>query len=186
MVGSQLYSTLLIDKHDLIDKVFKEYNAPSYVDEQMVEKLRREAESLYNFLALQAASKYDRILSRITRPDLESIISKIVSIDVERMVNGQLLGLSSDLRIDMFADKRIVVEIKTGDIREFHKYAVVGYALAVEYDLEIPIDYGIASYIHVNGNGYVKIKNKTYSIGDELRREFIEVRDEAFNTIRRE
>ncbi len=184
--GSELYSTLLIDKHNLIDSIFKEYNVLRYLGTgQEAEKLRREAESLYSFLALQAAAKLDRVLSKTTKPDLESIISKIVSVDVERIVNGQFLGLSSDLRIDMFADRRIVIEIKTGDTRDFHKYAVVGYALAVESDLEIPVDYGIVSYIHVHENSHVKIRNKVYFIGDELRREFVEVRDEVFNTIRR-
>lgn len=182
--GHRLYSSLLIDRRDIIDKVLEEYRVPSYLKEYEIEKLKREAEALYSFLALQAAAKLDRVLSRISRPDLESVISKVIPVDVERIVNGQLLGLSSELKIDMFADKRIVIEIKTGDIRDFHKYAVTGYALAVESDLDIPIDYGIVSYISLKEEN-VKIRNKIYFIGDELRREFLEIRDEAFNVIRR-
>lgn len=104
--------------------------------------------------------------------------------DVERLVNGHLLGLSQELKVDLFTDKRIVVEIKTGDVRPFHKYTLVGYALAMESDLEIPIDYGIVSYLSSDGE-MIKVKNVTYFIGDELRREFIEIRDEAFNVIHR-
>ena len=183
MSGSKLYSMLLADMHDLVSKVFDEHGVSRHVNEQDLRKLKWEAESLYSFLALQAAAKLDRTLSKMQKLDLESAISRIIPVDVERTVNGQLLGLSGDLRVDMLADKRIVVEIKTGDLRDFHKYSVVGYALAVEADLEIPIDYGIVSYIHVDENGYVKIRNKIYFIGDELRREFIEIRDEAFNVI---
>lgn len=182
--GSRLYSSLLIDRGDNIYKILDEYRVSSYLKEYEIEKLKKEAEALYSFLALQAAAKLDMVLSRTFRPDLESIISKVIPVDIERIVNGQLLGLSSELKIDMFADKRIVIEIKTGDIRDFHKYAVTGYALAVESDLDIPIDYGIVSYISVSEEN-VKIKNKVYFIGDELRREFLEIRDEAFNVIRR-
>lgn len=186
MNGSELYSTLIVEKDDLLADIFSEYAVSRYVKEsRSLERLKKEAGTLYNFLALQAAAKLDRVLSRMSRPDLESVISRIISMDVERAVNGQLLGLSSELKIDMFADKRIVIEIKTGDVRDFHKYAVTGYALAVEADLEIPIDYGIISYIHVNEDGYVTVKNKIHFIGDELRREFIEVRDEIFNVIHR-
>lgn len=186
MNGSELYSSLILERGDLLAEIFREYNVSRYVKESyFVEQLRKEAEALYSFLALQAAAKLDRVLSKTSRPDLESIISRMISVDVERTVDGRLLGLSSELKIDMFADKRIVIEIKTGDVRDFHKYAVTGYALAVEADLEIPIDYGIISYIHVNEDGYVSVKNKIYFIGDELRREFIEVRDEVFNIIRK-
>lgn len=183
MSGSRLYSLILAEKNELIDKIFKEYGVEKYVDELNLEKLRVQAESLYCFLTLQASAKLDRVLSKVVKHDLESVISKLISFDVERIVNGQLLGLSSDLRIDMFADKRIIIEIKTGEIRDFHKYSVAGYALAVESDLEIPIDYGIVSYLHVDERGCVRIRNKIYFVGDELRREFIEKRDEAFRVI---
>lgn len=184
MSGSKLYSSILTEIGDVIEDALKEYGVSKHLDQHHLDRLKKEAEALYSFLALQAASRLDRILSRTSSVDLESVISKMASVDVERIVNGQLLGLSSELKIDMFADKRIVVEIKTGDMRDFHKYAVTGYALAVESDLEIPIDYGIVSYIYVR-DGYVKIKNKVYFIGDELRREFLEVRDEAFSIINR-
>jgi len=184
MSGSKLYSSLLIDRRDVVDGLLGEYEVSKHLDQHYLDRLRREAETLYSFLALQAASRLDRVLSRVSSIDLESVISRIASVDVERIINGQLLGLSSELKVDMFADRRIVIEIKTGDVRDFHKYAVAGYALAVESDLEIPIDYGIVSYIHVRDD-YVKIKNKTYFIGDELRREFLEVRDEVFSVINR-
>ncbi|MCS7125531.1 MAG: type I-A CRISPR-associated protein Cas4/Csa1 [Aigarchaeota archaeon] len=182
--GPKLYSSLLIDRSDEISRILEEYKVSSYLRENEVQKLKREAEVLYGFLALQAAARLDRVLSHLARPELESIISKVIPVDVERIVNGQLLGLSSELRIDMFADKRIVIEIKTGEIRDFHKYTITGYALAVESDLDIPIDYGIVSYILISREN-VKIRNKIYFIGDELRREFLEIRDEAFNIIQR-
>ena len=147
-----------------------------------MEELRREAEALYSFLILQASARLDRILSEVRRPELESVLAKAVPMDVERLVNGRLLGLSQELRVDLFTERRIVVEIKTGDVRPFHKYVLAGYALAIESDLEIPIDYGIVSYLWSDGR-FVKVRNVTYFIGDELRREFLELRDEAFSVI---
>jgi len=170
-------------KKELIESLLTGYRVQDYLNEGDTLELRRELESLYDYIILQAAARLDRILSEVTRiPDVESIIAKAVSMDVERLVNGRLLGLSHELRVDIFTDKRVVVDIKTGEIRDFHKYTLAGYALAIESDLEIPIDYGIITYLSVD-EGIVKIKNMVYFIGDELRREFLEIRDEAFNII---
>lgn len=180
--GAELFHELLGRRDEILESIFKKYAASRYLNEQEMEGLRREAEALYSFLTLQASARLDRILSEIRRPELESVLAKAVPMDVERLVNGRLLGLSQELRVDLFTERRIVVEIKTGDVRPFHKYVLAGYALAIESDLEIPIDYGIVSYLWSDGR-FVKVRNITYFIGDELRREFLELRDEAFNVI---
>jgi len=180
--GAELFQELSGRRDEILDSIFKKYAASRYLNEREMEELRREAEALYSFLILQASARLDRILSEVKRPELESVLAKAVPMDVERLVNGRLLGLSQELRVDLFTERRIVVEIKTGDVRPFHKYVLAGYALAIESDLEIPIDYGIVSYLWSDGR-FVKVRNVTYFIGDELRREFLELRDEAFNVI---
>ena len=181
--GMKLLILLQEKKRELIESLLTGYRVRDYLNESDMSDLRRELESLYDYVILQAAARLDRILSEVTKiPDVESVIAKAVSMDVERLVNGRLLGLSHELRVDIFTDKRVVIDIKTGEVRDFHKYTLAGYALAIESDLEIPIDYGIITYLSVD-EGIVKIKNMIHFIGDELRREFIEMRDEAFNII---
>jgi CRISPR-associated protein Csa1 len=181
--GTKFFILLQERKKELIESLLTGYRVQDYLSENDTLDLRRESEVLFDYIILQAAARLDRILSEVTKiPDAESIIAKAVSMDVERLVNGRLLGLSHELRVDMFTDRRVVIDIKTGEVRDFHRYTLAGYALAIESDLEIPIDYGIITYLLVD-EGIVKVKNMVYFIGDELRREFIEMRDEAFNVI---
>ena len=182
--GPRLYSELLVRRKKIIDEILEKYEVERRLGEAEAEKLRKEMETIYMFLALQAAAQLDKILAKVKWAEVEDLVSIIVPMDVERVVDGSLLGLSKELRIDIFTDKRLVVDIKTGDTRDFHKYALAGYALALESSLEIPIDYGMITYLSVD-KGVVKISNNTYFIGDELRREFLEIRDEAFNIIHR-
>lgn len=183
--GTRLQLLLSERKKEILNSIFSEYGVERHLGEHDALKLRRDAGALYDYLALQAAARLDRVLSETSRiPELESIIAKVVPMDAERLVDGRLLGLSRELRVDLFTERRIVVDIKTGDARPFHKYALAGYALAIEADLEIPIDYGVVSYLSVE-EGIVKVRNSIHFIGDELRREFIELRDEAFNVIHR-
>ncbi|MEM2741476.1 MAG: type I-A CRISPR-associated protein Cas4/Csa1 [Nitrososphaeria archaeon] len=100
----------------------------------------------------------------------------------EKIVDGRYLGFSRELKVDLFMDNRLVIDIKTGDVRDFHKYTLAGYALAIEADSEIPVDYGVISYLSVK-DGFVKIRNDLYFIDDALRREFIDIRDRVFDVI---
>lgn len=181
--GSKLLTLLQEKKRETLNSLFAEYGIGRYLNEIDESRLRKDAEALYDHLVLQASAKLDRILSEVTSiPDVESIVARAIPMDVERLVDGRLLGLSRELKVDMFTDRRIVADIKTGDVRDFHKYTLAGYALAIESDLEIPIDYGVITYLSVE-DGVVKVRCAAHFIGDELRREFIELRDEAFNVI---
>jgi len=149
--GTKFFILLQERKKELIESLLTGYRVQDYLSENDTLDLRRESEVLFDYIILQAAARLDRILSEVTKiPDAESIIAKAVSMDVERLVNGRLLGLSHELRVDMFTDRRVVIDIKTGEVRDFHRYTLAGYALAIESDLEIPIDYGIITYSTIN------------------------------------
>jgi len=96
-------------------------------------------------------------------------------------VNGQMLGLSRELRVDVYLGK-LIAELKTGEKRSFHRYALAGYALAIEADREQPVDYGLIIYLSIEDD-LVKIGREIYFIGDELREEFLQMRDEAFEIV---
>jgi len=180
--GVELIKILLEEESNLIDSIIEEYNVKRYLDSSKVEVLRRNMRLLFEYFIVQTAARLDSVICEVKYAKLESIIGKVVPQVAEKLVDGRLIGLSRELRIDIMLDNRVIIDIKTGDVRDFHKYALAGYALAVESDLEIPVDYGLITYLSILNN-HVKIYNKMYFIGDELRREFIEIRDEAFNIL---
>jgi CRISPR-associated protein Csa1 len=97
------------------------------------------------------------------------------------MVNGSLLGLSRNLRVDALFPGSIVAEFKYGLDREDYEVALAGYAMALESFLEIPVDYGVI--VVVNGSDTPRISARPVYISNTLRQRFIEARDEAVDII---
>lgn len=98
---------------------------------------------------------------------------------VEYTVDGWLLGLSRRLRVDALAPG-LVVEVKYGSWREDHGVALAGYALALEASHEYPVDYGVVIIVE-NGGG--EIRFEPVYIGNSLRTEFIQRRDEIIDML---
>ena len=147
-----------------------------------LEKMEKEARSLYNFLVIQAAAQIDRIISKFPHIDLDSLVSLAIPPIVERKVDGSLIGLSRELSVDIYAPAYAVADLKTGSLREFHPYAPTGYALAIESEEEVAVNYGIIIYVRLD-DGKVRLRLKHFLIGDELRRQFLDIRDEAFEIV---
>lgn len=65
----------------------------------------------------------------------------------EVVVDGSPLGLSSRIRADAVLGGNVVVEIKAGRPSRQHVIAVTAYAMALEANLEVPVDYAVLVYI---------------------------------------
>lgn len=100
----------------------------------------------------------------------------------EYRVDGWCLGLSRNLRVDALAEGGVVVEVKYGRPQHFHRLALAGYALALEAYLDVPFDYGILIYVS-NGSGRAQLSWEPVYISTQLRREFVEERDELVDTL---
>lgn len=144
--------------------------------------LKTETVSLYRFLVIQAAAKIDIALSKYPHATSDSIISVAVPPVVERKVDGSLVGLSRELSVDIYTPYNAVADLKTGEVRDFHPLTIAGYALALEAEENIPVDYGMIIYLKVTGRAPV-FRLKCFVVGDELRREFLELRDEAYELL---
>ena len=101
----------------------------------------------------------------------------------EIRVDGSLIGLSDRLSVDAIVNPLVVAEIKTGAEREFHRLSLAGYALAIESNLEIPVDYGVLIYVSNSPGSGVEIRYDVHYISPDLRREFIDARDEVIDMI---
>ncbi|MEM2075912.1 MAG: type I-A CRISPR-associated protein Cas4/Csa1 [Zestosphaera sp.] len=99
----------------------------------------------------------------------------------EVRVDGTPIGLSSGLRVDALPIANIIVDIKVGRRYENHDLMLVAYALALEANLEIPVDYGILIYI--SWLDRLNVDAKGLYIGPDARREFIDARDEVIDML---
>ena len=180
--GYRVFMDLVSLSKKVIGNVFRGLDVKRYLSDDEYKRLLSDAKALYRYLILQAASNVDRVASEVKYLTVDTLVNKAIPSVVERSIDGSLLGLSSELRVDMLLENDVILDIKTGDIRPFHKYTLAGYALAIECDLEKPIDYGVITYLSIE-NEVVKVNNQVYFISDELRREFLKFRDEAMEVI---
>jgi CRISPR-associated protein Csa1 len=141
------------------------------------EDSKGQCEKLYRYLTLMWSAEVSKARISFGSQDAAGLIPWIS----ELRVDGTLVGLSDRLSIDALAEPSIVIEIKTGQRRSFHRLALAGYALAIESSLEIPVDYGALIYININGE--IDINIETHYISPDLRKEFIDARDEAIDLI---
>lgn len=131
---------------------------------------------LYRYIVIQTAAKVDEVVSKYPNAEAEEIAGLALPQFVERRVDGSLVGLSKFLSVDVFTPQ-IVIDFKSGSERESHPLSLAGYALALEADDEVDVNFGFLTYITVGER--VNLNQKGFVISDELRREFIEVRDEC-------
>jgi len=138
--------------------------------------------NLYEFLVIQGAAALDRTLSKYPHAEPDSVVNAAIPPVSERKVDGSLVGLSGELSVDIYTPYNAIADVKTGEVRSFHPLTLAGYALALESDEGIPIDFGFIIYVKVEGR-VPSFKVKPLIVGDEVRREFLEVRDEAYQVV---
>jgi CRISPR-associated protein Csa1 len=159
-------------------------NAVGKIEERDMEAVKRKARLFYRYLLVQAASRVDLVLSKFPHIDVDSLVNQAVPPIVERKVDGSLIGLSKELSADVYTPAYAVADLKTGEVRDFHPYAPTGYALAVEADEETAVDFGMIIYVKLFTHRPVPtVQTKCFVISDELRREFLEIRDEALDIV---
>ncbi len=99
----------------------------------------------------------------------------------EYVINGIPLGLSKRLRADAVSEG-MVLELKTGKIQKWHRIQLAGYAMALESQIEQPVDYGALLSINVDK---LKLEVSGVFIDEGLRSEFLEARNEMGEEILR-
>jgi CRISPR-associated protein Csa1 len=144
--------------------------------------LLRECINLYRFLIVQAGAKLDMALAKYPHSDADGLLSVAVPPVTERKVDGTLVGLAGELSVDIYTPFNAIADLKTGEIRSFHPYTAAGYALAIEAEENFPVDYGFVVYLRMEGE-VPTFRLRYFVVGDELRREFLEIRDEAYEIV---
>ena len=140
------------------------------------------AEALRRFMVRQILCEIERARMRHPWPNAETVLAEALPSVAERRIDGSRLGLSRSLSVDLL-EGNLILEVKTGDIRPFHKYAIAGYALALEAAAGVPHDAGIIIYVGFLENGDPVLRHRSVLVDDALRREFLAIRDEAIEIV---
>ncbi|RLJ01222.1 MAG: type I-A CRISPR-associated protein Cas4/Csa1 [Candidatus Aenigmatarchaeota archaeon] len=191
-----IYENSVVDGHTIYTGVIKELEdrirnlverelllCSDEIDDLFVRKVVERALNLWRFLALKYSSAIDELRSSHKGIGLDSLVSRAIPQVAEYRVDGTRLGLSSNLSVDVFAPTYMVIEYKTGAKKEFHRLATTGYALALESELEVEVNMGVILYIWFDERNLPLISYDYHFIGDELRRRFLDTRDEIMEII---
>jgi len=165
---------------ELMEKLQK-VDIPAKVCERLNVEAKVECEKLFKYIILQCAAEIDRILSKFPYIDVDSLINKALPPVVERRIDGSFIGLSNNLSIDLFTPYNVIADLKSGEERERNLLILTGYALALESDEMTDVNFGFLIYLRIKNTIQFKIRHSL--ISDELRRNFLELRDEIFEVI---
>jgi len=167
--GHSIIQALLPNSDNRIAQLLKDVGVDN-------EGLRNDASLIYRFFVIQLAAEVDKALSMHPHIELDSLVFISLPSICERVVDGSFIGLGKQIRMDLLQEG-IVIDIKTGEPRDFHRLGPVGYALALEADSGMPIDIGAIMYVKVDK--WPLISYDIFELSDELRTEFLSLRDEA-------
>jgi CRISPR-associated protein Csa1 len=149
--------------------------------------IRSNITKMWNYESELLKTHVSFLVSRDPQINVETLVSKAVPILTEQQVDGTRLYLSERLTLDAITtlpNRRIVIDLKTGEAEEFHKLTTTGYALAWESLEKEPVDIGCIMYLRFSSSRSTpEIKCNFHSITDELRSWFIEARNEKIQMI---
>ncbi|MGQ9558411.1 MAG: type I-A CRISPR-associated protein Cas4/Csa1 [Desulfurispora sp.] len=147
------------------------------VNEADVPTLLEEAGIIAAFERQRLASRIQEILVKEPHVNEDSLVNLAVPVVVEQKINGTFLGLSAHLNVDAcLLAEQIVMELKFGERKKFHRLQTTAYALAMEAVYEFPVNLGCIVYARFK-NGRLNVERDLHIIDDELRQWFIEERD---------
>ncbi|MDI6893164.1 MAG: type I-A CRISPR-associated protein Cas4/Csa1 [Bacillota bacterium] len=162
-----------------------ERHRASLGDEGFEEVMRR-CRIIWEFEAARIIARIQEYLAKQPYIGEDSLVSLAIPVVVEQKLDGSFLGLSANLSADAFTfSEPMVLDLKFGDRRPFHRLTTAGYALVMEALHEYPINVGCLIYAEFREDRLV-ISKDFHLIDDEVRQWFIEERDEKMRMIAEE
>ncbi|TCJ15711.1 type I-A CRISPR-associated protein Cas4/Csa1 [Rubrobacter taiwanensis] len=183
ILGSALHSTL---REWTVHAKRKLYESGAEDIERAVREIRAfpepdlpEARSLVAYEADAIEFRLREAISQFPRIGTDALVAQVLPVTLGQMLDGAFLGLSRRLSTDLLnlGEPAVLNIIFNDEKRSFHPLTLAGYALVLEAVYEFPVDVGVTVYASFR-NGRLQIEREFAVLGDELRMEFIEVRDE--------
>ena len=155
----------------------------SQFSEEEYNSLIRDAETLADFETARIVARIQEILIKQPYIAEDSLVSLAIPVVLEQKLDGSFLGLSSNLSSDAITfSEPMIIDLKFGEPKKFHRLTTTGYALVMEAIHEFPVNLGCLVYAEFK-NGRLSVKKDIHIIDDELRQWFIEERDEKMRMI---
>ncbi|MDA8235150.1 MAG: type I-A CRISPR-associated protein Cas4/Csa1 [Clostridia bacterium] len=179
--GVANYQAVLKGLQELVELDLEKYKHILSKDE--VEDLRHKVEIISVFESSRISARIQEILIKQPYIGEDSLVALAIPVVVEQKLDGSFLGLSRNLSADAFTfSEPMVVDLKFGGKKDFHRLSTTGYALVMEAVYEFPINLGCIVYAEFKDDRLVVTKD-IHIIDDELRQWFIEERDEKMRMI---
>jgi CRISPR-associated protein Csa1 len=145
--------------------------------------LEMQVKTLWRYQANALIAQIDEILAKQPYIGVDSLVNLAVPITVEQKLDGSFLGLSTHLSADAYRFyETMILDLKFGERRDFHRLSTTGYAIVMEALYEYPINCGCIAYARFK-NGRLMLEKDYHLIDDELRQWFIDARDEKMRMI---
>jgi CRISPR-associated protein Csa1 len=138
---------------------------------------------LWDYEVAQIMASVDKVLSSQPYIGLDALVNTAIPVVVEQKLDGRNIGLSGHLSADAFGSEGVVLDVKTGVRRNFHRLATTGYALVIESIHEYPVDVGCVVYCWFRKPIPPTIEYDVHQIDEPLRQDFLELRDSAMKLI---
>lgn len=171
--------------HQALFKALEDYKKYAYSGHPMSpsfegvpEDVRPKAEALYKYVATRLLGEHSYVSAARLARSRDSAVFYTAPIATQVAVDGSPLGMSYVVADGVALGA--VIEFKFGPAQNVDA-ALAGYAMAIEADWGVPIDYGI--HVQITVNSTVEYKATAYPLGDSARTKFLELRDEAIDII---
>lgn len=166
-----------------IDDWLKQYFYTNHIDLELYDILSTRANQVHSFEVNRIINRLQDVLSRFRYVREDSLVAQSIPIALGYRLDGTRLGLSSNLSTDaMTIAEPMVINLKFGEPRDFHRLTTTAYALVMESLYEHPVDLGCVIYVQFEEDR-ILINKDMHMIDDELRQWFIEERDEKMRMV---
>ncbi|TDA68817.1 MAG: type I-A CRISPR-associated protein Cas4/Csa1 [Clostridia bacterium] len=171
-----------IERHPLLD--LGPWEAQLGPEERAAVKDR--VELVTTFEKTRILARLQETLSRQPYIGEDSLVNLTVPVVVEQKLDGSFVGLSSYLSTDAYIfTEPMVLDLKFGERRDFHRLTTTGYGMVMESVWEFPVNLGCIVYVEFR-NDRLLVTRDIHVISDELRQQFIDARDEKSRMVEEE
>ena len=170
-----------------LDEVFKDQAESIKLagfSESELEEVRENVKKIWFYETGQMTAAIHGILSKQPRIGVDALVHSAIPVVVEQKLDGSCLGLSGHLSADAFSFEAIILDLKTGVERDFHKLTTTGYGLVYESIFEYPINIGCIVYVGFwKGLPVPKIERVPHLLDEPTRQDFLDERDKKLRII---
>ncbi len=186
VTGESLGAAMTALRDTIVDDIVEKRGAPDILTrggKWEPSRIRENMKWLWDYQVNQIVAAVTELSAGQPYIGLDALVNTAIPVVVEQRLDGRNLGLSGHLSADAFGSEGVVLDVKTGKKRQFHRLATTGYAMVIESIHEYPVDIGCIVYCWFGDELPPRIEYDVHTIDEPLRQEFLELRDDAMKLV---